>query len=80
MVKQKRVRVTCSNCGVIRYVPAATIARPEEHFLCDPCDSAYVVWGNSNESHVYVDDFLKSYAAKKARAAAKVAVKLQRKK
>jgi ribosomal protein S27AE len=66
----KKVRCTCSNCGKIKYLLAHHIDRGEEHFLCPKCDNAYIVWQNSRDGNVYVDDFLKSYAAKRCKSQA----------
>lgn len=71
--KVKRVRVYCANCKKINYLPKGQIDTSEEHHLCDRCDSAYISWQNAekpNEIRVYVDDFLKSYAAKRCRSTA----------
>lgn len=70
MAAKKKTRCTCSNCGRVKYLPTSSIDLGEEHFLCDTCDSAYVTWQNavSDQSRIYVDDFLRSTAAKRCKA------------
>ncbi len=39
----KKTRCTCKRCGKVNYLPSAGIDSSEP-FLCEPCDSKYIVW------------------------------------
>lgn len=78
MMKSRKVRCTCSNCGAIRYLNCRDIDRGEEHFLCDTCNDAFIHWGDDlNNNSPYVDAFLKTSGARRARAASNAKCKTQ---
>jgi RNase P subunit RPR2 len=68
-----RKRYTCSNCKCHRYPdPAKTSIEPGDHFLCETCDDAYTFWSNRKvNGDLYVDDFLRTSAARSARSKSK---------
>lgn len=66
--RPKRVRVHCANCKCINYPKRKDIDLDEIVYLCSHCDAAYIVWSNRRvNGDLYVDDFLKTYAARVAR-------------
>lgn len=74
-----RVQKTCSNCKKFVYL---TVEEDENligcHVLCQRCDAAYYAW-RLRTCGVYVDTFLKSVEAKRARPVKPRAKKLHKK-
>lgn len=75
-----RVQKTCSNCKKFVYI---TVEEDENligcHVLCQRCDAAYYAWRVRARSRVFVDTFLKSVEAKRARPVKPRAKKLHKK-
>lgn len=74
-----RIQKTCSNCKKFVYL---TVEEDENligcHVLCERCDRAYYEW-RLRTNGVFVDTFLKSVEAKRARPVKPRAKKLHKK-
>jgi hypothetical protein len=74
-----RVQKTCSNCKKFVYL---TVEEDENligcHVLCQRCDAAYYAW-RVRTNGVFVDTFLKSVEARRARPMKPRAKKLHKK-
>jgi hypothetical protein len=65
--KSRRIRLTCSNCRKVNY-PNTRDVDSDCHFLCKTCDEAYFRWTMKSTSNIYVDDFLKTNAARQCKS------------
>lgn len=63
------IRCVCANCKKVNFRKMSRSDLAEIVYLCKHCDSAYYSWMHKT-GRVYADDFLKTYAARQARATA----------
>ena len=56
----KKVRCTCCRCGANHFLPAAGTDTTIK-FLCPPCDSRFVIWGEGTGKNVPADELLETF-------------------